>query len=69
MFLKIFFSLIRTDQPAAAGCDGKNTCKQTKNIEMGEKEAEFLWLILENFKDIVTASVFVVKCQACESIR
>lgn len=47
----------------------KNTCKQTQNIEMGEKEAEFLWLILENFKDIVTASVFVVKCQACESIR
>lgn len=47
----------------------KNTCKQTKNIEMGGKEAEFLWLILENFKDIVTASVFVVKCQACESIR
>lgn len=47
----------------------KNTCKQTKNIEMDEKEAEFLWLILGNFKDIVTVSVFVVKCQACESIR
>lgn len=69
MFLKFFLVLSELTNLLLQDVMKQNTCKQTKNIEMGEKEAEFLWLILENFKDIVTASVFVVKCQACESIR